>query len=147
MIQTYFQQLYENYKLQFYQRLFNEINESEEFLSAFDFYCLETIYLLKNPTISKFSSFINISYPNAAYKIKKLVKKGFIIKKVSDSDKRVSYLQVSDKFLDFYNRNDYRGMFIIDKIVEYLDENKKQQLQNILKEVVDVALKGDKQNG
>ena len=139
MIQKQFKHLYEYYKLQFYQKLFQEINLNEEILSAYDFYCLETIYLLKNPTITEFSNFINISYPNATYKIKKLIQRGYILKKVSSKDKRVSYLQVSQKFIDFYNKNDYCGIFVIQKLITYLTLEQKKQLEAILTSVVEIS--------
>ena len=66
-------------------------------------YCIEIIAALGNPTVSEFSSFLQISSPNAAYKVNSLIKKGYLRKIQSESDKTEYHLEVTDKYLDYYN--------------------------------------------
>ena len=64
---------------------------------------MEVIYAMKNPTVNEFASFIQISSPNAAYKVNSLVRKGYLKKIQSTRDKREYFLQVTQKYLDYYN--------------------------------------------
>jgi DNA-binding MarR family transcriptional regulator len=64
---------------------------------------MEVIYALKRPTINEFASFIRISQPNAAYKVNNLIKKGYLNKVQSETDRREYYLEVTDKYLAYYN--------------------------------------------
>ena len=107
MIIDKFEKIYKNYKLQFYKDLFKKLNQFEDALTAFDFFCLETIYLLNNPTIGEFANFLEVSNPNVSYKIKNLIHKGYIRKINVESDKRIARLEVTDKFKKFYEHNDY----------------------------------------
>jgi DNA-binding MarR family transcriptional regulator len=66
-------------------------------------FCMEVIYAMKNPTINEFSRFIQISSPNAAYKVNNLIRKGYLKKIQSTKDRREYYLQVTQKYLDYYN--------------------------------------------
>ena len=93
MIKDKFGIIYRNYKLSFYKELFKELNQFEDTsLTAFDFFCLETIYLLKNPTMGEFAAFLEVSNPNVSYKIKNLIQKGYLVKTMDEKDKRVFHL-------------------------------------------------------
>lgn len=58
-----------------FTNLFEKIQNRETSLTTVETYCIEIIAAMGNPTVSEFASFIQISSPNAAYKINSLVKK------------------------------------------------------------------------
>ncbi|KRL04034.1 MarR family transcriptional regulator [Liquorilactobacillus oeni DSM 19972] len=74
-----------------------------ERLGAIDVYYLEAIYQLKEPTIGMISRLLDQSTPNTNYHIKKLVKLGLIEKKLDETDRRVTHLRVTDKYLKMLN--------------------------------------------
>ena len=63
---------------------------------------MESIQALGSPTINEFASFMRISPPNAAYKVNSLVKKGYVRKVQSESDRREYHLEVTQKYIDYY---------------------------------------------
>lgn len=133
MIKDKFEIIYKNYKLSFYKELFKELNQFEDTsLTAFDFFCLETIYLLQNPTMGEFAAFLEVSNPNVSYKIKNLIQKGYLVKTMDEKDKRVFHLSVTDKFKKFYDQNDYSGMFVIDKIEKEFNEQELTKFEHLL---------------
>lgn len=64
---------------------------------------MESIMALGRPTVNEFATFMCISPPNAAYKVNSLVKKGYIRKVQSPSDRREFHLEVTQKYIDYYN--------------------------------------------
>ena len=58
---------------------------------------------LGEPTIAQFSHMMNLSTPNAAYKINSLVKKGYVERIQSTTDKREYRLRPTQKYIDYYN--------------------------------------------
>ena len=83
-----FEDVYLNFKLHFYQMVFKNFENGEATLTTVESFCMEVIYALGNPTVNQFATFIGISSPNAAYKINNLIKKGYLNKVQSDTDKR-----------------------------------------------------------
>jgi predicted HTH transcriptional regulator len=80
MLDQEFERLYLRLRATYYRRMVNRIGTREGSLSATESFCVEIIYLLGTPTISKFAQFLNISLPNAAYKINRLIDKGYVEK-------------------------------------------------------------------
>lgn len=103
MFNKEFGKVYMKFKLKFYKSLFEKIQSRETSLTTVETFCIETIYAMDNPTVSEFATFINISSPNAAYKINSLIKKGYLRKVQSEDDKREYHLEVTDKYLSYYN--------------------------------------------
>lgn len=103
MLEEAFLQVYTKFKLHFYKSLFEKIQKRETSLTTVESYCIEIIHALGHPTIGEFASFIQISSPNAAYKVNSLIKKGYLIKVQSESDKREYHLEVTDKYHNYYN--------------------------------------------
>ena len=117
MLQDAFTDVYTKFKLHFYQRVFDRIMERETTLTTVETFCMEIIYALKSPTVSEFSAVANISSPNAAYKINNLIKKGYLKRIQSDTDKREYHLEVTDKYMDYYNIS-YQYMDTVMKRIE-----------------------------
>lgn len=103
MLEQVFSEIYTKFKLNFYTKIFRRFNDREASLTATETFCVEAIYALNRPTVNEFASFIQISQPNAAYKINSLIKKGYLEKIQSTEDKREYYLEVTDKFMEYYD--------------------------------------------
>ena len=103
MFEKVLNEVYNKFKMQFYQTVFTCFEDREASLTTVETFCVETIYALGEPTINEFASFAGISPPNAAYKVNSLIKKGYICKKQSTTDKREYHLVVTQKFHDYYN--------------------------------------------
>lgn len=91
------------FKLNFYRQIFKQFEQKEAKLTALETFCVEVIYALNHPTVNQFAEFLKISQANAAYKVGKLVEKGYIRKIQSEQDKREFYLEITDKFMEYYN--------------------------------------------
>ena len=98
MLEQNFQSVYEKFKLQFFRRLFSQVREREGSLSAMEAFSVEVIHELDAPTIGQFADFLGISQSNATYKVNNLIRKGYIVKENSDTDRREYHLKLSDKF-------------------------------------------------
>jgi len=106
MLEKSFERLYLMFRSNYYKRVLKEIGISEGSLSATESFCVEIIYLLDRPTVSEFAAYLNLSIPNANYKINSLVKKGYVIREQSTEDLREQHLCVTEKFLGFYGLKD-----------------------------------------
>ena len=99
MLQDSFSKVYTKFKMHFYQKMFEKLQERETSLTTVETFCMEIIYALDKPTVAQFADMANISSPNAAYKINNLVKKGYLKKVQSEEDKREYHLEVRNTYL------------------------------------------------
>ena len=76
MLEDAFQAVYTKFKLHFYQKVFHRFATREATLTTVESFCMEGIMAMGEPTIAEFSRMMQISTPNAAYKIGSLVRKG-----------------------------------------------------------------------
>lgn len=109
MLEKYFYEVYEKFKLNFYKNIFKNFEDREASLTSSETISVEVIYALNRPTVSEYANFLNISHPNAAYKIASLVKKDYIKKIRSKEDRREFHLEVTDKFHAY---NDLKNSYI-----------------------------------
>ena len=103
MLDQTFGQVYTKFKLHFYKQIFNRFEDREATLTTVESFCMEVIMALGEPTIAQFSHMMNLSTPNAAYKINSLVKKGYVERIQSTTDKREYRLRPTQKYIDYYN--------------------------------------------
>lgn len=101
MLEKNFTEVYEKFELQFFRRVFENVRERDGSLSAMEAFSLEVIYLLNEPTVGQFADFLNISQSNATYKVNSLIKKGYIERQNSQTDRREYHLVLSEKFLNY----------------------------------------------
>ena len=88
MLDQTFGRVYTKFKLHFYKQIFSRFEDREATLTTVESFCMEVIMALGEPTIAQFSHMMNLSTPNAAYKINSLVKKGYVERIQSTTDKR-----------------------------------------------------------
>lgn len=132
MIEEAFIQVYTKFKLHFYKSLFEKIQQRETSLTTVETYCIEIIHAMGNPTIGEFASFIQISSPNAAYKVNSLIKKGYVRKVQSEDDKREYHLEVTDKYYDYYNMN----AVYVKKVTERMKDRFTREELEVLEKVL-----------
>jgi DNA-binding MarR family transcriptional regulator len=111
VLEQEFEQLYLKFRKSHYRAIFGRVKEKSGSLSATEAFSAEVIHLLDHPTVREFAEFIDISQPNATYKINNLIAKGYLEKIPSEEDRREYHLQVTDKFLGYYGSN---APFIVD---------------------------------
>lgn len=111
--------LYEHFRLEHYQELFGRIREKDGSLSATEAYSADVIYLLGSPTVRTFAEVLGISQPNATYKINNLAAKGYVVRTISDEDRRECRVSVANRFYSYYN-TDYP---FIEQGIEQLRKN------------------------
>ena len=127
MIRDSFFSVYTKFKLHFYKEIFQRFQSREASLTTVETFCMETILALDSPTINEFATFMCISPPNAAYKVNSLIKKGYINKVQSETDRREYHLEVTQKYVDYYNISTTYMVEVMDRITKRfsLDDCKK----------------------
>ena len=132
MLQDAFVKVYTKFKLHFYKKFFERAQERETSLTTVETFCMEIIYSINNPTVNEFARVANISSPNAAYKIHNLIKKGYLRKIQSETDKREFHLEVTEKYLDYYNITySYIGR-VMDRVQNRLAPEELKVLEKVL---------------
>lgn len=135
MLKNAFFTVYTKFKLHFYKEIFQRFQNREASLTTVETFSMETIMALGNPTINEFASFMCISTPNAAYKVNSLVKKGYINKVQSETDRREYHLQVTQKYIDYYNISTSYMVEVMNRISERFspeDCGKLEEMLNII---------------
>lgn len=132
MLGNVFREVYMKFKLNFYKSMFEKIQNRETSLSTVETFCIEIIYAMNKPTVSEFASFIQISSPNAAYKVNSLIKKGYLVKKQSEKDKREYHLEVTDKYLNYYNLSSSYIMSVTERMEKRFSKDELELLEKML---------------
>ena len=102
MLKHAFFNVYTKFKLHFYKEMFQRFQTREASL----------------PTVNEFASFMCISPPNAAYKVNSLVRKGYINKVQSETDRREYHLEVTQKYINYYNISSNYMVEVMDRIAQ-----------------------------
>lgn len=132
MLKDSFSNVYSKFKLHFYQNVFENWQEREASLTTVETFCMEIIYALEKPTVAQFAEIANISSPNAAYKINNLIKKGYLKKIQSKQDKREYHLEVTQKYIDYYNISYNYMDTVMKRIEERFSEDEVKNLEKML---------------
>ena len=132
MLKDQFFAVYTKFKLHFYKEIFQRFQNREASLTTVETFCMESIQALGTPTVNEFATFMRISPPNAAYKVNSLVKKGYIRKVQSPSDRREYHLEVTQKYIDYYNISFSYMEEVMDRIVRRFPAEDCAKLEEIL---------------
>ena len=93
---------------------------------------LNIIFNLKKITISKFAEIAKITKPAATQIINKYIDKGYVIKQVSNKDKRVCYIEVTDKIKKYFNETYSKLNSIYNECFSVLTKEELDSLKSIL---------------
>ena len=132
MLKYAFFNVYTKFKLHFYQEIFRRFQDREASLTTVETFCMEIIMALGKPTINEFASFMRISPPNAAYKVNSLIKKGYIRKVQSPEDRREYHLEVTQKYIDYYNISSSYMVEVMDRIAKRFSPEDCAKLEEML---------------
>jgi len=137
MLEASFSKVYSKFKLHFYHKVFERWQDREASLTTVETFCMEIIYELNKPTINQFAVVANLSSPNAAYKITSLIKKGYVRKVQSETDKREFRLEVTDKYLNYYNISYEYMNVVMKRMRERFSEQELEVMEKMLKVMYD----------
>ena len=132
MLEQNFDLIYTKFKLHFYQAVFSRFQTQEASLTALETFCMEIIQALHEPTVNEFASFVHISSPNAAYKVNSLVRKGYLEKIQSSSDRREYHLRPTQKFHDYYNLSSVYIQEVMSRVKERFTPEEVAQMDRVL---------------
>ena len=132
MLKDAFFAVYTKFKLHFYQEIFSRFQDREASLTTVETFCMEAIQALGSPTVNEFATFMRISPPNAAYKVNSLIKKGYIRKVQSPEDRREYHLEVTQKYIDYYNISSSYMVEVMDRIAKRFSPEECAKLEEML---------------
>lgn len=121
-IESNFEEIYRNFRLRLYKHIFEVMGEREGSLTVTEFFAVETIGLMDRPTVGEFAECLSISSPLAAYKVQKLIEKGYLVKEPTE-DRRSFRLQVTEKFWRYYHSENSYGRYIFDVLSQTLTQD------------------------
>ena len=137
MLEEVFQEVYTKFKLHFYQSVFQRFATREATLTTVESFCMEGIMAMGEPTIAEFSRMMQISTPNAAYKIGSLVKKGYTERERSEKDRRIVYIHLTGKGRQAFHHHAKFHEQMTDAVMAELGEEEVQVLGKTLKALTD----------
>ena len=151
MLAEAFELVYTKFKMHFYQQVFQRFEKREATLTTVESFCMEAIVALGHPTVAEFSQVMNISTPNAAYKVNSLIQKGYVEKVRSQQDRREYHLCPTKKYLDYYNISYAYLETVVKRVEEHFspqDVEKLEQMLNVVgRELMpEMTLDSEKQN-
>lgn len=132
MLENAFMRVYDQFKMHFYRKMFERLDNREASLTTVETFCMETIFAMGEPTVNEFASFIGISTSNAAYKVNSLVKKGYITRVRSEKDKREYYLRVTQKYIDYYNISSQYTKVVVERMRQRFPQEECDKLEEML---------------
>jgi len=135
MLEKEFEKLYFKFRNNYCKNLFSGVNEDKDSLSPTESYCVEAIFLLNRPTVHQFANYVNISQPNATYRISNLISKGYVRKVLSEDDRREYFLEVTDKFAKNYGMNASFNSQLMNNIREKFTQEEIAQLEKLMKKL------------
>ena len=132
MLNKAFFNVYTKFKLHFYQEIFRRFQDREASLTTVETFCMETIQALGSPTVNEFATFMRISPPNATYKVNSLVKKGYIRKVQSPDDRREYHLEVTQKYIDYYDISSGYLVEVMNRVADRFSPEECSKLEEML---------------
>ena len=146
-IERDFEVIYNEFRLRLYKHIFGIIGEKAGSLSATEYFSAEVVYLLGNPTVTEFAEYLNISSPNAAYKVRSLIEKGYLVKTQTE-DKRSYRLSVTEKFTRYYHKEDSYGTYITKMLEKRLTEEEMKYVGRIFRKYIEqINIEKEKEKG
>lgn len=132
MLEELFNDVYEKFKLEFYKSIFKGFEDREASLTPTEILCVEVINALKRPTIKELTQFMETSQSNMAYRVSNLLDKGYIEKIQSEEDKRIYYLEPTEKFYKYFRIRTKYIEKVLDRLVKRVPEEEIEIFTKIL---------------
>lgn len=132
VLQDNFLEVYDKFKLEFFRRIFELVREREGSLTAMEAFSIEIIHALNEPTIGRFAEFLNISQSNATYKVNSLIKKGYLERQNSQTDRREYHLVLSEKFFSYMGILSAYEKTVIDRVKERFPKEDVEKFDEML---------------
>ena len=139
MLDDNFISVYDKFKLHFYRQVFELVRERDGSLSAMEAFSLEVINMLDKPTVGQFAEFLNISQSNATYKVNNLIKKGYLERQNSRTDRREYHLILSEKFYKYIGLLSSYEHAVMERIKERFPREDVDKLDQML-EIISAEL-------
>ena len=117
--------------LERYYEISEGIEERLE-LSERDFYYLRIILEAQKMNLTEFSKISKVSKPAGTKIINKYLKKGYVIKEVSEEDKRFSYIQLSDGLKNYLEKDQQIANRVYESFLSVLNKNERELLEKLL---------------
>ncbi len=136
-LENNFRNVYTKFKLHFYRQILVRFQDREASLTTIETFCMEAISALGNPTINEFACFMNISQPNAAYKLSSLIKKGYVKKTRSPQDKREYNICATEKYYNYYNISSEYLKKVVSRIQQHFTSDQCKQFEDMLSVIND----------
>ena len=137
MLDQAFAEVYTKFKLHFYRQVFGRFQMREAGMTTVETFCMEIIQALGEPTVNEFASFVQISAPNAAYKVNSLIQKGYLQKIRSKDDRREYHLKPTEKYIEYYNISYNYLSTVMQRIRKRFSPEESAQLERMLRIVSD----------
>lgn len=132
MLEKIFIEVYDKFKVRFFRKVFEKVRERDGSLSAMEALSLEIIRALDGPTVGRFADFLNISQSNATYKVNNLIKKGYLVRQNSTTDRREYHLVLSEKFYRYAELLTAYELTVVDRMKERFSKEDVEKLNEML---------------
>ncbi len=133
MLEQTFQDVYTKFKLHFLQKIFCRFEEREASLTTVESFCMEGIMAMGEPTIAEFSNMMKISTPNAAYKINSLVRKGYVERIQSTTDRREYHLRPTQKYIEYHSISYAYLHTVVERAQQHFSPEELRKLEEMLR--------------
>ena len=110
----------------------NEKVKKENSITSSEENYLDIIYSLKKTTLTKFAEIAKITKPAATQIINKYIDKGYVTKSISEKDKRVCYIEVTEQVKKYFADSCKTLNKMYNDCLSFLTEEEMIQLSNIL---------------
>ena len=140
-----FEKIFIAASMNFYHEVFDKKGKPQEALTTSEVFSMEVIYSLGRPTVNQFAKYLHLTSPNAAYKVNHLVQKGYLKKTQSQTDKRVYYLEPTEKYYSYYAINHSNVDRIFDGLAEHLTDDEWVVFEKILNVLGDEQVRAGEQ--
>ena len=132
MLEQNFITVFDKFELQFFRKIFELVRERDGSLSAMEAFSLEVIKILGNPTVGQFADFLNISQSNATYKVNSLIKKGYLERQNSSTDRREYHLVLSEKYFRYEDLLTSYRHTVVERMKELFSPEDLEKLDSLL---------------
>ena len=122
MIEENFTTVFDKFKFQFFRKIFESVRERDGSLSAMEACSLEIIDLLGAPTM---------------YKVNSLMRKGYLVRQNSETDRREYHLVLSEKYYNYMALLTSYEDKVCSRIQERFSEDELEIFDRILKTISD----------